>query len=126
MTIRLPKTYPNGVDTASNDNIVPQSAILAIECAKLFATTGPVRLRAVSHMRLAALNAAALARMAPDTVVIPLFAKAQDALGMVHTLESLGYRGRILVIGPALPNPDMVQDELRAAGPQGRLTLLSA
>ena len=72
------------------------------------------------------MTATTLARLAPTTVVMPLFGQKQDALTLIAALQRLGYRGRILVIGPALPDPAMVQTELRAAGPQDRLTLISA
>ena len=110
----------------SNDNIVPQSNTVAIDCPHLFAPVGPVALRRVSHIAAADLTKAAMARLAPTTVVMPLFGQKQDALDLITILEGFGYRGRILVIGPALPDPAMVQTELRAAGPQERLTLISA
>jgi hypothetical protein len=59
-------------------------------------------------------------------VIIPLFSGANDALDMIKMLQDFGYARRILVIGPILPNPAMVERELRAAGPQRRLTLISA
>ena len=126
MTLRLPAPYPNWVKCAANDNIVLQSNTVAIDCPRLFAPAGQVPPRRVSHIGVSDLTAATLARLAPATIVMPLFGQARDALEVIHDLERLGYRGRILVIGPALPDRTIVQDELRAAGPQGRLTLLSA
>ena len=126
MTLRLPASDPNWVKSAANDNIVLQTNTVAIDCPRLFASAGQVLPRRVSHIGVGDLTAATLARLAPATIVMPLFGQARDALEVIHHLERLGYRGRILVIGPALPDPNLVQDELRAAGPQGRLTLLSA
>lgn len=114
-------TYPRLVDlpTASEDRY------LALDCARLIAPDGPIPLPNVAHHRHADLSRDLLRRISPTAVVVPLFAGDQDALGVVETLEELGFAGRILVIAPALPRPALVERELRAAGPGTRLMLVS-
>ncbi len=116
-----PNPYPRLVD-------LPQAAeerFLALECALLLAPGGPIDLPGVVHARFATLTAALLLEVAPSTVVLPLFASEHDALSMVERLEELGFAGRILVIAPRLPRPQLVERELRAAGPGQRLLLVS-
>lgn len=99
--------------------------ILALDCAHLIAPAGPIELDNVTHQAFANLSRDLLERLAPTTILMPLFAGAQDALSMVETLEALGYGGRLIVIAPALPRPALVQRELRAAGPGERLFLVT-
>ena len=112
-------------NNACNENKGIQPITLAIDCAGLLAPHLTPSLGQITHTSFAALTPAALESLAPNTVVIPLFGKAYDALHMVEALEKLGYTGCILAIAPALPNPAMAQSELRAAGPHHRLTLSS-
>ena len=82
----------------------------------------------VPYVPLAALDAKALHQAAPDLVICALFAAdlaAGDAFALIERLESLRYRGRILVICPSLPCPDMIEAELQALGPGPRLTLIA-
>ncbi len=107
---------------------LPQAAeegFLALECTGLLAPDGPIALNGVVHCRFDALTAALLHQIAPSTIVMPLFAADHDALTMVEALEALHFTGRILVIAPHLPRPQLVERELRAAGPGPRLLLVS-
>ena len=109
-------------------NDVPKAAeerFMAMECAALIAPEGPIELPGVVQVRFVTLTAALLDEVAPTTVVLPLFAAEHDALTMVERLEALGFAGRILVIAPHLPRPQLVERELRAAGPGQRLLLVS-
>jgi hypothetical protein len=98
---------------------------LALDCAGLIAPMGPIPLPNTRHLGFADLDLALLTEAAPHTVVMPLFAGPHDALTMIERLEKLGYNGRILVIAPRLPQPRLVERELRAAGTGNRLLLVS-
>ena len=78
------------------------------------------------HANSADLDAAMLARLQPARVILPLLAQGQDASEVIVRLEALGYVGLLTVIAPNLPNPQMVERELRRHGPGARLTVLSA
>jgi hypothetical protein len=107
---------------------LPQSAeerFVALDCASLFAPVGPIPLDGVQHCRFDGLTAAGLHALGPTTVILPLFSAEHDAMTMVETLQEFGFSGRILVIAPHLPRPQLVERELRAAGPGARLMLVS-
>ena len=117
--------YLRVMGSASNDNWGIPPLTLAIACEAVLVAQGPTALRPITHIGFKELTYATLKHLSPTTVVIPLFSQAADAFEMVTTLESFGYMHRIMVIAPALPNPAMVEDELRALGPHQRLTLMS-
>ena len=80
---------------------------------------------------LQALNAKVLVQANPEVVICALFAPESSASGadvvaLIDRLQALGYHGRIAVLCPDLPRPDLVQAELRALGPGDRLTLILA
>lgn len=54
-----------------------------------------------------------LATMAPDRVICPLFAENYDALVVAQLLTKLGFGGTLVVVAPDLPNPRMVEREIR-------------
>ena len=83
------------------------------------ATPGLVQARFVD------LDAELLARLQPVQVILPLLARDHDALAVVQRLEALGFTGRLIVIAPSLPNPRMVERELRSHGPGTRLQVLT-
>jgi len=115
------------MESASNDNWGTRPVtMVAIGCEDTFGPMGQTPLRPVIYLSFADLTHATFRDLAPTTVIIPLFSGANDALEMIKMLQDFGYARRILVIGPILPNPAMVERELRAAGPQRRLTLISA
>jgi hypothetical protein len=64
-----------------------------------------------------ALDAQVLGRLLPELVVMPLFGNGFDAIEALQRLERLGYRGTIVVRGPALPNRAIVERELAAIVP---------
>lgn len=66
-----------------------------------------------------------LARVAPDRIVIPLFAPEFDAPQALEHLAELHYRGKVTVVAPRLPAPRMVLAELRASAPGMAVDLLS-
>jgi hypothetical protein len=63
------------------------------------------------------LDAEAFGRILPDLVIIPLFGKGVDAIETLERLETLGYRGVVIVRGPQLPNRAIVERELSAMVP---------
>ncbi len=84
--------------------------------------------QSVAYLPFLALDAASLLQAAPDLVVCALFAADMatgDAIAMVERLERLHYRGRILVICPALPSLAMIEAELQILGPGQRLSLIA-
>jgi hypothetical protein len=107
---------------------LPQGAddrCVALDCAGLFAPDGPIPLNGVQHVPFAGLTAARLRELAPTIVILPLFSATHDAIAVVETLQAFGFSGRIMVIAPNLPRPQLVERELRAAGPGTRLMLVS-
>lgn len=72
---------------------------------------------ALHHVRFGALDPALVARLRPDRVICPLLARDFDASLLAQRLAGWGYRGRLTVIAPRLPDRAMVQRELSAAAP---------
>lgn len=69
------------------------------------------------------LTAALLQRLRPDVVVCPLFGGGFDAEMVIERLVTLGFRGRMRVLCPPLPSPQLVQAELGALAPGIAVTL---
>ena len=61
----------------------------------------------------ARIDSVLLATMAPDRVICPLFAADYDALVVAQLLTKLGFGGTLIVVAPDLPNPRMVEREIR-------------
>lgn len=62
----------------------------------------------------------------PDTlelVVAPLFCDSFDALELIETLGSAGYRGVLRILAPKLPNRQIVLRELRSHAVRQGITL---
>ncbi len=78
------------------------------------AVEGPVGAARVAFGRL---DAAVLAQVAPAQVICALFAKDCDAMMVAERLADLGWRGRLTVLAPGLPNRRMVQQEVQAIAP---------
>ena len=96
--------------------------VLALDCAVSFDDASA---EGVTIAAFIDLNAAFLAEVAPELVVLPLFSVGQDATTMVEALMNLGYDGAISVMAPRLPDRAMVERELRALGPGLRLRLVA-
>lgn len=47
-----------------------------------------------------------------DVVVSPLVTELFDAMDLAHQLALGGYRGRYMVVTPALPRPDIIRGEI--------------
>jgi hypothetical protein len=102
-----------------------EERVLALDCQNLLAPKGPIPLPQAVQRASADLCAALLADLAPERIVLPLFAGPCDAMTVIEQLQALHYTGKIVVIAPPLPRPDLVERELRAAGPGARLTLVT-
>ncbi|NGQ91959.1 hypothetical protein G5V65_13730 [Rhodobacter sp. HX-7-19] len=61
----------------------------------------------------ARIDAALLASTRAQKVICPLFAEDYDALVVAGHLRSLGFDGTLVVLAPDLPNPRMVEREIR-------------
>lgn len=72
----------------------------------------------------AALTATLLDRLRPPAVVLALFCPVNDTMRMLDRLQGTGYRGRVLVLSPPLPDVAMVRRELERAAPGLRLRLV--
>lgn len=62
------------------------------------------------------LDTVLLATMGADRVICPLFADGFDAMAVAARLAKLGFGGTLYVLAPDLPNPRMVEREIRAQG----------
>ena len=60
------------------------------------------------------------------TVVFALFSVQPDAWQIAGHLIRIGFAGRVIALAPPLPNPRMVERELRAEYPSLRLCVLMA
>lgn len=64
-------------------------------------------------MRYGALGDECLMKYRPELIVTPLFSERFDAVDVAETLAFAGYYGELWAIGPALPNPRLIERELR-------------
>lgn len=69
------------------------------------------------HVRFADIDPGLIARLRPDRVICPLLARGFDACLLAQRLEATGFRGRLTVIAPRLPDSAMVQREVSSAAP---------
>lgn len=99
--------------------------VLALDCETLIGRDLPFPLTQVHHHKFMALCCKLLAQVAPSCIVLPLFAPGYDAAMAIERLEMMHFAGQIIVLAPFLPHPRMVEDELRALCPGGRLVLIA-
>lgn len=99
--------------------------VIALDCDFLAGPAGQFALEGLTHLRLDALSLDLLASLEPSLIILPLFAATYDAAKGIEVLEGLGYKGKLVVLAPALPKPRLVEAELRGLGPSARLTLVS-
>jgi hypothetical protein len=74
----------------------------------------------------ACLTLATLKDHLPDQVILPLFGADFDAMDALARLAQFGFSGPVTVIGPALPNPGVINRELSASAPGMAVQLLVA
>lgn len=112
-------TFPDG------RNAGPVTTVLVIgradyaTLAQASVAGGPVFVVPISG-----LDAALLARLAPDCVIFPLMAPDFDAPMVIEKLAALGFSGQACVVAPPLPNRRMVEIELRSIAPILHLLLI--
>jgi len=68
---------------------------------------------AVAVDRPEAIDAALLARVQPKKVICPMIGEDYDALIVATHLRGLNFEGTLVVVAPELPNPRMVEREIR-------------
>ena len=99
--------------------------VMAVDCGFLLGPDGAFPVAGMRHVTMAELGPSLLADAKPNCVIVPLFTAHCDAMTVVERLEGLGYAGRIAVLAPDMPQPRLVEGELRALGPDARLVLIS-
>ncbi|HMO07886.1 MAG TPA: hypothetical protein PKD10_09580, partial [Paracoccaceae bacterium] len=73
----------------------------------------------------AAITAGVFERILPMAVGLALFCPRHDATVVLDRLLRIGFRGRILVLAPPLPDARLVQRELDSLYPTLRLRVLA-
>ncbi len=71
-----------------------------------------------------AIDAMLLSSLGADCVVCPLFDAEFDAMAVAVRLEALGYGGKLQIIAPELPNPRMVEREIRSQARSIKLQII--
>ena len=59
------------------------------------------------------LDEALLDKLRPDQVITPLFGEGYDAVDVAEDLSLFGYCGQLVAISPRLPNPKIIEREMR-------------
>ena len=54
-----------------------------------------------------------LDRLRPARVITPLFGDGYDAVDVAEDLSLFGYGGQLIAISPRLPNPKIIEREMR-------------
>ncbi len=104
----------------ADGNAIFLSVGLPVLVALAMAGTRPLR-----RVCLCDLSVARIQAEGADLVACPLIAGATDALEVIVVLHAAGFAGTLLVVAPPLPNPGMVEAELRAAARSLRVRLVS-
>ena len=104
-----------GYDT-SNDETV---AILAVGNATEWRKAGN-RLQGegrISFVSLEEITETTLSRLCPTVILSPVLAQSFDCIDLAQRLFSLGFTGRYRAVSDQLPNPEMVEREIRQLCP---------
>ena len=104
---------------AANDNRALQTGGVAL-CIGLTASdvvalsddleTGNMQCHAVPYHML---DEDLLDKLRPDQVITPLFGEGYDAVDVAEDLSLFGYCGQLVAISPRLPNPKIIEREMR-------------
>lgn len=90
--------------------------VVTLNCQMMFGPTGPMPLDAAVHLTLTGLTKEILQTVQPTLIICPLFTADFDATTAIERLIDLGYAGRVSILAPPLPNPRLVERELRGLG----------
>lgn len=66
-----------------------------------------------------------LDKVRPHVVVVPIFSKQFDVLDAAETLGLSGYFGALWAVGPHLPNPTVIEREIREVAGEIDVRLLT-
>lgn len=80
--------------------------------------------RRISLMVPEDLTAVTLSRMTDVVVACPLLGSTVDALDVIEALAAASYHGAVWVVAPAMPNPRMVERELKRAAKRMSIKLI--
>lgn len=80
----------------------------------------------VTHLSMASLDPHVLDTLAPDFIIAPLFNGHMDCMEISETLHGFGYQGCFLFVSENLPNPAMIETEIRQHIPQLDFHILPA
>lgn len=81
-----------------------------LESARSFLPCASVPLQCVRYGEFTDLS---LEKYRPELVIAPLFSEFFDAVDVAETLAFAGYFGELWTICPELPNPQLIEQELR-------------
>ncbi len=59
-----------------------------------------------------------LRTLTPDIVMSPVLTRGFDCLDLAQALQEGGFRGRLRVVAPEMPNPHIIQTEIKALCPE--------
>jgi hypothetical protein len=90
--------------------------VVTLNCQMMFGPTGPMPMEAAVHLTLSGLTTDILQSVQPTLIICPLFTADFDATTAIERLVELGYRGRVTILAPQLPNPRLVERELQGLG----------
>lgn len=108
---------PNAETTEENSRLRP--IILAVGDVRQWIVAGRA-LPADSQIAFAEFHEITdelLQALTPDIVMSPVLTRAFDCLDLAQTLHEKGFRGRLRIVAPDLPNPRVIQSEIRGLCP---------
>ena len=90
-------------------------SILAVGNATEWRQQGK-RLQGDEHVAFASfedIDAELLSRLCPTVILSPVLAQSFDCIDLAQRLHALGYTGRYRAVSDGLPDPEMVEREIR-------------
>lgn len=67
----------------------------------------------IQSVDFAALNETLLDKFRPEVIVAPLFSEGFDIVDVAEALSFAGFFGELWAVGPDLPNPGLIEREIR-------------
>ena len=104
------------LDVATLGGLVDQTvAILAVGDSDEWIQSGHQMPRAssIQFVSIDAVNESLLERLCPTVVISPALSKRFDCIDLAQKLANLNYTGRYRAVSHELPNPGMVEREIR-------------